>query len=451
MTALFSFSFQGRIRRPAYALASLATFFSQHLIVFAAFRAFGRPLTADWWFWFVPLTSLARLDHVSNLILVLALAYLMLAAWVLAALAFRRAADGGISEWIAVYAIVPFVQVPVIALLCILPPRSPAEPVPVAEPSPSPDSGWLTAIQGMIAGMALTLFAVAVGALIFGAYGYGVFFVAPFVIGATTGYLVNRKADVGDGRTVTLVLGATALGGIALIIAALEGILCIILAAPLAFFAAVMGGLLGRSIARRARRPARQTLSVVVLLPLIFAIETLLSATTTFDTEQVIGIKAPPAAVWRAIVQMERMDEPPTPPFSLGIAYPLGGEFIGQGVGALRRGEFSTGVALERVVEWAPERILSLSVLNDVPAMQELSPYHHVHAPHVIGYFRTVSMSFELRPRANGETDLVERSSHELRLEPVLYWLPMARWVVHANNARVLAHIRHQAEKHTAD
>ena len=29
----------------------------------------------------------------------------------------------------------------------------------------------------------------------------------------------------------------------------------------------------------------------------------------------------------------------------------------------------------------------------------------------------------------------------------VLYWLPMARWVVHENNARVLSHLRRHAEQ----
>ena len=447
MTTVFHLSFAGKIGRPAYALASLATFFSQHLIVLAVFQALARPLTIDGWFWVVPLRSLARLEHVSALILVAALGYLLLSAWVLAALAFRRAADSGVSEWIAAYAIVPLVQIPVVATLCIFPSRRTAEPVPAADRRTRGDPGWPPAVQGMIAGMALTLFAVAVGALVFGSYGFGIFFVAPFVIGATAGYLVNRNAEIGEGRTGGLVLGATALGGIALVVAALEGIVCIVLAAPLAFLAAFFGGVMGRAVALRTNRPAGQALSGVVLLPLVFALETVFPATTRFDTRQTVSIAAPPEAVWNAIVHMEPIDAPPALPFRLGVAYPLGGEIMGEGVGALRRGVFSTGVALERVAEWAPERKLSLVVLNDVPAMRELSPYRHVHAPHVVGYFQTSEMTFEIQAQENGSTVLVERSSHELKLEPVLYWLPMARWVVHANNARVLAHIRRQAEK----
>jgi len=86
-------------------------------------------------------------------------------------------------------------------------------------------------------------------------------------------------------------------------------------------------------------------------------------------------------------------------------------------------------------------------VLTDVPSMRELSPYEHVHAPHVIGYFNSKVTSFELVPRSDGRSDVIERTSHELKLEPILYWLPLARWVVLQNNARVLAHIRRQAER----
>ena len=49
-------------------------------------------------------------------------------------------------------------------------------------------------------------------------------------------------------------------------------------------------------------------------------------------------------------------------------------------------------------------------------------------------------------PLAAGRTEIVERTSHQLKLDPVFYWLPLARWIVHENNARVLGHIKRQAE-----
>lgn len=52
--------------------------------------------------------------------------------------------------------------------------------------------------------------------------------------------------------------------------------------------------------------------------------------------------------------------------------------------------------------------------------------------------------------RGGDRTLLVERTLHELKLDPLWYWLPLARWMVQQNNGRVLAHIKHQAEQSMA-
>jgi hypothetical protein len=132
--------------------------------------------------------------------------------------------------------------------------------------------------------------------------------------------------------------------------------------------------------------------------------------------------------------------------FRLGLAYPIRSRIIGQGVGAVRIGIFSTGVARERITTWTPGRRLAFAVLSQPPAMTELSPYAEVHAPHVRGYFDTVSTSFDLQPLPGGGTRLVLEASHVLRLDPVLYWEPVARWAIHQNSERVLRHIRSRAE-----
>jgi hypothetical protein len=133
---------------------------------------------------------------------------------------------------------------------------------------------------------------------------------------------------------------------------------------------------------------------------------------------------------------MELMRDPISIPFRLGMAYPLRGQLFGEGVGATRLGEFSTGTAVERVTEWVSVRKLAFVTLTDVPAMRELNPYTDVHAPHVIGYFRTINASFELLPDATGSTQVLERTAHELRLEPVLCWLLLARWAAAEQCAR---------------
>jgi len=457
---MFLFSFKGQIQRLPYALLSLAVFLSQHVVVLVAGKVVGQPLgcvglvtwdvqplICDGLFALMPLRSVVGLGHASTWLLVLTLAYWLVASWSLAALAFRRAADAGIAEWVAAFVIAPIVQIPAILVLCILPSRARTEPSAAADQASERRLDWVAGAQGVLAGIGLTLASVAVGALVFGSYGFGMFVVSPFVIGATAGYLANRRGNVGSFRTALVVTIACALGGIALVAVALEGLVCIILGAPLGLGVALLGGLFGREVALYSTRSGRQTLSSFALLPLVFAVESVVSPSTAFDTRETIIVDAPAAMVWNAIVNMDPLDEPTALPFRLGVAYPRGGRIVGEGIGATRFGEFSTGTAVERITDWLPGRKLAFTVISGVPAMRELSPYQNVHAPHVVGYFTTMSTSFELLPQSDGRTKIVEESSHRLRLDPIFYWLPFARLIIHENNARVLAHIRAQSER----
>jgi uncharacterized membrane protein YhaH (DUF805 family) len=375
---------------------------------------------------------------------ILSLIYTLAIGWALASLAFRRAADAGLGGWVATLPVVPMLQLPVIAVLSVLPTRAGT----ASAPQPVPGAlEWSAAAQGLVAGVALTVLAVAVGALVFGTYGYGMFVASPLVIGMITAYLANRRQVIDGWDTAKLVSGALALGAAMLVAFALEGVVCIVMAAPLALGVALLGGLLGRALALYSRRPMRETISGVAVLPLVFAAELLLPPAMEFDARMEIGIDASPQSVWRALIDMQEIEAPASLPFRLGVAFPVRGEVVGEGVGALRRGTFSTGTAIERVTVWEPDRKLAFTVVSDVPAMRELSPYQDVHAPHVIGYFRTISTSFELKQRLDGGTILSEHTRHELRLEPVFYWLPPTRWIVRLNNGRVMMHVKRQAEK----
>lgn len=303
-----------------------------------------------------------------------------------------------------------------------------------------------SAILALCTGAALTLGFVALGTLVFRSYGWVLFFLAPFVIGHATGHVANRKLDMGAGRTVALVLAACFLGGVALIATAVEGLVCIVLASPLIGGLAIVGGCCGRFLARLDVDSPGGAVSGVAILPALFALEAMTPATLDIHTRQSIEIAAAPGAVWRVLVDMGPIPEPQAWAMRLGFAYPRDARIIGQGVGATRQGRFSTGMAIERITAWEPGRKLAFTVTEDAPMMRELSPYKHVHAPHVAGYFTTPYTSFDIIPLDAGRSRLVERTNHSLKLDPAPYWAPMVRWVVAQNNARVLGHIKAQAE-----
>lgn len=458
------FSFKGPIGRLTYLLWIVPVFLSQHAFVWLVATWQGLPISFDdFQFYVYPLRSLiADATHVvvfDNMprttrlilpiwLLIAGFVFVLLQIWATVALSYRRAVDARMDAWLAAAAIAPMIQFVAIPVLCTIThgDRSEEAPVP-AEERQRRMSGWGGGLQGMLAGMALTLAGVVVSALIFGSYGYGVFLVSPFLMGLVTAGVANARADLDGGETIGLVAATSFLGGLALVVTALEGIGCIIMAAPLGICMAIIGGMLGREAGRSGRHGGGQMASSVAILPIVVAIEAVFPPFARFETVQSIEVAAPPDRVWKAIVRMETITEPVSLIHHVGIAYPVRGRVFGEGVGALRYGDFSTGTAVERVTAWEENRKLTFVVLKDIPGLRELSPYRHVHAPHVHGYFTTRETSFELIPRAGGVTEVVERTSHQLKLDPALYWLPFARYMVDTNNARVLRHIKAQAER----
>jgi hypothetical protein len=362
-------------------------------------------------------------------------------ACMLVALALRRAKTLSLPLLPACLALVPVFQIPTILWLGLS---------SVDEHDHSKQRNRVPigiALQGLIAGVTLTVALVALSTLVFHSYGFGLFLASPFFVGGVTAYIANRRVDIGRSSTTSLVFGASFLGGIALLAVAIEGIVCLALAVPLILLMAWIGAQFGRAIALMTPRKARgsATLSIAAL-PLFFAVDLIAPPTASFESVETIEVAAPPHAVWDAVVHMGPIPNPPVAPFRWGLAYPMSGTIRGSGVGAIREGVFSTGVAYERVTEWDPDRGLSFIVLSDPPTMRELSPYQHVNAAHVSGYFRTLDARFTIIALPNGHSQLSLATYHELDINPGFYWLPIAKWAVRANKARVLAHFAQQAE-----
>jgi hypothetical protein len=298
---------------------------------------------------------------------------------------------------------------------------------------------------GALSGVFIILLAVAVSTLVFGAYGWGVFVWTPFVVGFTTGFLVNRQEPLSSRATNRFVLLSAAVGCLALILFALEGLICLIMAAPLGALVAIAGGALGRKAALLGKDPMGPVYCVA-LLPAIFALDALYPPAVTMLTDESILIGASAPQVWQAVTSDEPIREPATLAGRLGLAYPQRAHISGTGVGAIRTGYFSTGEARERITDWEDGRLLGFTVLSQPPAMKEVSPYSHVHAPHVVGYFETGETRFEVQPINHQQTRLTIRAAHRLRIDPIVYWEPIARWAASSNTRRVLRDLKFKAE-----
>lgn len=441
MTSLPSFA--GKTRPAVFAVLAPVLLLVQHATVALLLAAGDRPVAPDASFWLLPLRRLAMSPNLPAGQAALAFAVSLASAGALAMLSFRRASWSNGGYVLAAAAVVPGVQVGAVAALALLPRFDKRMQV-----GPELTSGADIAhvIQGLLAGVALIVAAVLVSALTLGSYGWSLFVFTPFLVGVTTGYLVNRRLLLSWGNTARLVLAAAALGTVALVALALEGLICILLAAPLGAVAALVGGAAGRAVARSVHSGARP-LASVALLPALFALEAAMPPVLPVASSASVDVAAHHNAVWAALTGGGTIGGGAGLTGAAGLAYPVRARLLGQGVGAIRLGEFSTGIARERVTEWVPGRRLAFTVLAQPPAMEEMSPYRRVHSPHVQGYFETGTTRFTLTPLPGGGTRLDIDARHVMRIDPVLYWRPLAQLAIRINLSRVLDDLKQKAER----
>jgi len=173
------FTFKGKIGRAPYAAWSVAIFLSQYLIPLYA----GQLRKQDVWSYLIPHRALYAVGGNTDLMQALGAAYLLIVAWALAALAFRRANDANVGGWIAAFAITPVIQILAVLALCVAPSEpdrdlvrcfAPSEPdreprtIVTQAGTSQPIAIWASAVRGVLAGAVLTLVAVALGTLVFG-------------------------------------------------------------------------------------------------------------------------------------------------------------------------------------------------------------------------------------------------------------------------------------------
>ncbi len=441
--SLSGLSLSGETRPAHYPFVGALLVLAQHGYVWTAFRLVGADRPADAGFWLFPMRSLMALLDGHSAIVAGGFAWGLICSLLLAIMSFRRAnwSRGGHST--ALLAMVPTVQMAILLILSLMPRFA-----DTSERADSLGAGVARSrrqtLVGLASGMTIIVLAVVVSANTLGAYGYGLFVATPFLVGFTTGYAVNHDQQRSVGTTVGLVILAGLLGTLALLMLALEGLMCIILIAPMAAGVAAIGGLIGWAMAVSIHHPGRPLLSLAAL-PLLFLFDAAIPPDAPIMTRESIVVAASPAAVWRALTTDHAIAEPPGAVGLAGLAYPVASHFLGEGMGARRIGSFSTGQASETVTAWQPGRLLAFSGRSHAPAMEEMSPYRRVHAPHVSGYFDTLDTRFTLTPMADGTTRVTLQSRHVLRIDPVTYWGPIAEWAIRQNMQRVLTDLRVRA------
>lgn len=367
--------------------------------------------------------------------------------WIGVSMTVRRAADAGWSPWVGLAFFVPFINYAVMLALCFVP-SAPGDTWSVREALPAARDQLRSALYGVGAGIAVGLlgFGLDVGALQH--YDSSLFLVTPFVLGATSAFVFNRRSPQTMKATMNVVALSLLLVGGALIAFALEGLVCLVMALPLGFALGWMGAVLGRGIAQR-RGPGTGVALGVVMLPAAVMATRVTPPSPTYVVTTAVVVNAPPEIVWRHVIQFRDIQEQPDFISRLGLAYPLRARISGTGIGAVRRCEFSTGAFVEPITAWETPVHLAFDVVQQPPPLREWSPYQRVYAPHLHGFFRSTHGEFRLVPLAGGRTRLEGSTWYQIDVHPNGYWRFVTDQIVSRIHARVLRQVAREAEEET--
>lgn len=365
--------------------------------------------------------------------------------WIAISMSVRRAADAGASPWLGLLVLVPLLNLWLMLFMCTLPgkPGDRWSPQSRARSTSDHETGVVFAL-----GISLMVGAVmvVVSVSFLQSYGASLFLGTPILMGTTVAYLYNRNSPRSYARSAGLGVVAICFAALALLLFALEGVICVAMALPLFFPLGALGGLIGKAIADSTRRPARELMAVLVVLPVLAVVESRLITTTEYEVMTTVEIDAPPEVVWERVVDFPELPPPRQWYFRVGIACPQRARIKGQGVGAVRHCEFTTGTFVEPITVWEPARRLAFDVTDQPAPMFELSPYRHLHPPHLDGYLRSNRGEFRLIELAGGRTRLEGHTWYEFEMFPQSYWTLWSHHFIHKIHERVLLHVKRLAE-----
>lgn len=368
--------------------------------------------------------------------------------WISVSMSVRRSVASTGSSFLGLLILVPLLNFVTMLLLCILPnraSRSKIKNLPVATPIPS--NRIRSAISGMFISIAGSLVLYALSVTVFKNYGILLFFGMPVLVGVITSYMFNRVEIQSTGQTVLVAEIGILLCSGALLVFAVEGIICIVMLLPLAAVIVIIGALIGRSMAANNASGGHVTTSILLLLPLLSGADLLENEAPVYEVISTVVIDAPPEEVWPNVIGFSELDAPPAWYFELGIAYPLRATIDGEGVGAIRHCEFSTGAFVEPITVWDKPNRLTFDVTKQPPPMNELSPYRHVHPPHLDGYLNCKQGEFRLIRLPDNRTLLEGSTWYEFKMYPQGYWTLWSDTSIHRIHQRVLQHIKKLSEK----
>jgi|HubBroStandDraft_6_1064221.scaffolds.fasta_scaffold10284_6 uncharacterized membrane protein YhaH (DUF805 family) len=448
----------GKVTRGTYALFGICGLAIKHnLDRFIAYK-FGYHWGVSTYF--DPLERAAKFSPLSStdkqflsILLITALPFI----WIGVTMTLKRLRDAGQPLWLTLLFFVPIINLLFFGLLTVLPSQqADSHSTNAGRRTPSTSPYWPTTRTGSAAAAvvltALLGVAVTWGILrLAGNYGLTLFISLPFVMGYLAVAIYSRNQQADSGAVLGVVSLSLLLTGAGITAIAVEGLICLLMAAPLAWLLAIFGGFLAMLIHGRANSPqATPSMLAVMLvsLPVLLGVERVAPPPVPrFQVHTIIEIAAPPEVVWKRLIEFPPLPAASEWPFRLGIAYPIEARITGEGLTADRECRFSTGSFKEPILAWEPGKHFAFAVSDEPLLMKETSPYENIHVRHLEDHdFQPERADFELVRLPTGGTRLEGTTTYQNKMWPGMYWRLWTDAIIHSIHNRVFHHVKALAE-----
>ena len=341
---------------------------------------------------------------------------------------------------------VPLVNLVFFAILSAIPPDSEISTESSLLERYLPRSAFGCAVAGIavsvLTGCALAAIMIKLTEL----YGWGLFIGIPFMSGFVASTIAGYRSPQRLTTCAALGLFTVALMGFALFLFLIEGVVCILMAAPIGLILGALGGTLAYFFQHRVATSQLAVLPIL-LVSLTWAEQRNIETEELIEVSTSVDVDAPPPQVWKHVVSFSQIPEPTDWLFNSGIAYPIRARIDGNGVGAIRYCEFSTGPFVEPITVWDQPNRLEFSVSAQPPPMREMSWYPNIHPPHLDNFLVSQRGRFLLQALPRNRTRLIGTTWYRHRIWPVEYWRMFSDQVIHAIHLRVLQHVKAEAER----
>jgi len=278
-----------------------------------------------------------------------------------------------------------------------------------------------------------------------GEYGIALFILTPLYIGISTTILYGIKKGISKKNSAQYSFISLTFLLFGLFLFAIEGLICILMVLPLAIILTWLGSYIGYLFFDNGKTKSSLLLLVsICLIPTTAFIEHKNSPDLT-SVVSYIDINATPEEVWKNVIEFPELTKPNELIFKSGISYPINAKIIGDGVGAIRYCNFTTGSFVEPITVWNEFELLKFNVLDQPAPMKELS-FWDIDAPHLHDYFISKEGQFKLTKLNNGKTRLEGTTWYYHNIKPAVYWKLWSNYIIHKIHMRVLNHIKTNSE-----